>query len=129
MGVIKVKVHEDYAYLFNANGSNAAVLGYYFDEDGTATIDITDGETTGINLLTNGSVPTSQNFKIFKPAIGVPELAPLIDGNCVTRSIYVFNDNNTDIQTDVASVKTDVASVKTSISNLPISAGTGNKST
>ena len=70
------------------------------------------------------------------PPIGVPELAPLKNGNCVTRSIYVFNDDNTDIQTDVASVKTDVASVKTdvasvktSISNLPVRAGTGNKST
>ena len=124
MGVVKVKVHAGGMYKFNANGSTAAVLGFGFDTDGTATIDITDGGTTSINLLTEGSVPTPE----IQP-IGVPELAPLIDGNCVTRSIYVFNDDNTDIQTDVASVKTDVASVKTSISNLPISAGTGLKST
>ena len=99
MGVIKVKVSHYFEYLFSAFGSKATVLGYCYDEDGKATIDITDRGTIGINLLTEGSVPTRQ--KIVKPAIGVPELAPLIDGNCVTKAIYIFNNNGADIESVV----------------------------
>lgn len=125
MGVVKVKVYVDCRYLFNACGTKATVLGYALSNDGVDTIEITDGESNIITLMQPENQP-----------IGVPELAPLKNGNCVTRSIYVFNDDNTDIQTVVGSFKTDVDyvttrvnSVETRINKLPIKAGTGIKST
>ena len=109
MGVVKVKVYADCKYLFNANGSKATVLGYALSNDGVDTIEITDGESNIITLMQPVPTPEIPPIGVPEiPPIGVPELAPLKNGNCVTRSIYVFNDDNTDIQTVVGSLKTDV---------------------
>lgn len=128
MGVVKVKVYADCKYLFNANGTKATVLGYALSNDGVDIIEITDGESNNITLMQ--PVPTPE----ISP-IGVPELAPLKNGNCVTRSIYVFNDDNTDIQTAVGYVRSAVGyvearvdSIETRMLKLPIKAGTGIKS-
>ena len=128
MGVVKVKVYADYKYLFNANGSQATVLGYAWNDADVDTIEITDGESNSITLMKAVLTPETP--------IGVPELAPLKNGNCVTRSIYVFDDYNTDIQTNVDHVNTRVDyvntrvdSVETRINKLPIKAGTGIQST
>lgn len=55
MGVIKVSVFAGCKYLFNANGSKATVLGYYYDKDGKANINITDGASNTIKLLSDGA--------------------------------------------------------------------------